>query len=275
MSLLIKVRGANFSALNLPKLEQTVLGFPADNLKGLYLLEDGTKDTVYDGAFVDSSGNGNHAFVRNTWTPPLKRASGIETNSENGMIIETPIPGNTSFSWVMVGKHNMEINPVETPTWRFPTFAGQTDDLSYNMESDSKNEKGLFINTDLQHTTVSSRSNWGTYSGISTMSRVLIPETEAEHLSVFGVTFNVTTGTVTLFDSSGRETSRTDALVGATMKTLTGNVAFGCWKHKSGVPVAGEMHLFAHYDRPLSRESMMKAMQAAKERVESRGVLVV
>lgn len=271
MSLLIQVRGADFSALGLPKLQQTLFGFPAAGLKGLYLLEDGVENTVFSGPFTDSSGNGNHAKVRNTWTAPLKRASGITTNSEHGMIIETPIPANTSFSWVIVARHTL---PVESKTGLYPTFAGSTDGLSADMTSGMPNLKGAVINVDLAGGS-NFFNTWGVFSNEGALSRKGVVGTDASVVSVFGVTFDSISGDLIMMDISGARTDFNDEVVAAAIRGLAGNIVFGCWKHGNVYPISGENHLFAHYDRVLPETDLVKAMHAAKSRVESRGVAVV
>ncbi|EHH2499165.1 MULTISPECIES: hypothetical protein [Vibrio harveyi group] len=273
MSLLIKVRGADFSKLGLPVLEQTIFGFPAENLKGLYLLEDGTQDTVFNGPFIDSSGNGNHAKVRDTWTAPLKRKSGIATNSEHGMVIETPIPSNTSFTWIFVGRHTL---PIEQQPGKYPSFVGQTDALASDMTGSSPNTNGLLINSDLDKTpSNTSFDAFGAYSGKGTMSRRHIVGSKSSIVTVIGMTFNVETGEMHIRDLNGRSASATDSVVAAAIRAFIGNVTFGCWKHGAFTPMSGEAHLFAHYDQVLGDAGLLKAMQAAKSRVESRGISVV
>lgn len=272
MSLLIQVQGADFSALGLPQLQQTLYGFPTHGLKGLYLLEEGMADTVFNGPFIDSSGNGNHAKVRETWTAPIKRTSGIETNSEHGMILETPIPANTSFSWVMVARHTL---PIVESAGHYPTFAGASDGLANNMLDAQLHSVGLYVNSDLSKPmTNNSVDAWGVYSLMGNLSRQHLIGTKTSKVSVVGVSFNADTGVLQLRDMSGLVGRYTNTALAQGVNSLSGNVVFGCWKHGSVKPINGESHLFAHYDRAMGDEDLIKAMQAAKARVEARGVVV-
>lgn len=91
MSIVLSLLNVNLPPNSNPKLVQTYSGFPAKNLKGLYLAEDGSVGQQHIGTAADSGPFGNHASLRGSYLQPVVRDFGYELGAGGGLFV-TPFP---------------------------------------------------------------------------------------------------------------------------------------------------------------------------------------
>ena len=78
MSFIVKIPGADFSNSGLPKLSRTVMSFPAANLQGLWLAQDGAVGAGVS-SLSDSAGNNNTATLMSDFVPPVRTSAGLQS----------------------------------------------------------------------------------------------------------------------------------------------------------------------------------------------------
>lgn len=267
MSLIIKLKNTTFGNLGLPTLVQTILGFPANGLQGLYLLEEGAVDVAHSGIFLDSSGKGNHASRRGDWPAPTRRSYGMEAASPDGCCIETPVVMTPSLTWVFAGRYT---NPASSSA--FPTFVGPSGGIGTSRTATNGNGVNFTINTD------TAALDWGSYrapawAGDANLRyRVSGNNNDALEPSVAAVTFDNVAGTYLMKELGGMRDSRSGfAGEMAEHASSTSKVCFGVWRQGAG-NASAEIYLAVCYNRALTEAELDLAMEAARARVAARGV---
>ncbi|EPO0008472.1 hypothetical protein ACT5DH_003526 [Vibrio alginolyticus] len=137
MSLVITLKDTTFSNPNLPTIP---LDYPMDGIEALYRM-----DTVINGVLQDSSGNGKHAALYNSY---LLGQKGIRLDDG---YINTPISINEDDITIFA-VHRVDKVPVEAVlndrfrfVWSFyPGLVGQVDQVYYSPSNDSWLFGGLF-----------------------------------------------------------------------------------------------------------------------------------
>lgn len=272
MSLVMKVAGADFSQSGLPKLKQTILGFPSLGLAGLYLFEDGTVDTAHTGVFIDSSGRKNDASLFSDFSAPVNRSYGLEVTNSAGLILNTGIPQTGDFTILACVNLTMDTVSAEG----YPTYTGDTGNkIPATKASTGSNSPRLALNVDLSG---GGHSN-GMYSAGGTLLggdvRVTIPYSRGGSEQPAIMALKVSGDSAELRTLSGFEYSAQDADIPAGYAALDEEVVVGLWKHSTTSPLSGRLYGFAVYDRPLSDVEVAEAMAAMNARVAARGVVVV
>lgn len=269
----MKIAGADFSASGLPTLKQTVFGFPADGLAGLYLFEDGDVDTAHVGSYLDSSGRQNNAELFSDFAAPVNRSYGLEVTDEAGLILNTGIPQTGEFT--ILACVNLTMDTVDNDG--YPTYTGDTGNrIPATRESYGDNSLRLALNVSLQNSTYSN----GVFSDGGVMlngsgRNVIDPELYGGSDEPAVLALTVSADTVRIQTLSGYSFSAQDSDIAAGYADLDEEIVIGLWKHNITSAISGRLYGFAIYDRGLSESEVSEAMSAMNARVASRGVAVV
>lgn len=280
MSLIIKLKNTNFGATGLPVLERSVYGFPADGLSGLYLMEDGAVDAVYNGTFADSSGLDNHASRRGDWSAPTRKSYGMQTAAGNyGLCIETPIPMGPNVTAIFVGRHTQ----VTTTGNGYPAVFGPASGILTTQAGNHPDNKDFCINIDLA---TGSGNDWAAYNGnfgtdpwgaLGTRLRPTQTVGKAGTPSVVATTFDNDAGKFLIKTLDANARYEATGLIGERSEWV-GNTAdkicFGIWRHANQGAISGEIMLAAFYSKALTEAQLDRAMEAARARVAARGVTI-
>tara|TARA_B110000196_G_scaffold317906_1_gene332068 strand:- start:3734 stop:4555 length:822 start_codon:yes stop_codon:yes gene_type:complete len=272
MSLIMKIAGADFSAFGLPTLKQTVFGFPADGLVGLYLFEDGDVDTAHAGVFLDSSGHKNNASLFSDFAAPVNRSYGLEVTDAAGLIINTGLPQTSEFT--IVGCYNLTMDTATEEG--YPTLTGDTGNkIPASKAATGSNNPRLALNVDL---TGSKLSN-GVYSSAGVMingsARASVPAGYGQSDQPAILALTVASDTVGIQTLSGYKFSAQDADILSGYAALDEEILIGLWKHGATSALSGRLYGFAIYERGLDDVEISEAMAAMNARVAARGVVVV
>ncbi len=267
MSVIIRIPGADFSNSNLPKLQRQIHGIIADNLVGLYLMEDGTNGQAVT-TLTDSSGNANHAELYDGLTAATKQSYGLETAGVIGAAYDTGITQTAEFTVIACLKHKVaEVDYSGYPTFFTDTAggfsSGHAQRLALNID----------MNTEPTYNTVGVY-NFG--SEIIGSVRKLIPSSAQLGSEPFVVALGVSkqSGVATFQSVTGYNFTATgkSAEIAAKYDNLTSKMLIGIWPHSTDAPIDGEVYAYAIYDKLLTDEEISQAMTAIKARVELRGV---
>lgn len=268
MSLVIKIKGTSFANSGLPKLVQTIEGFPVDQLHGLYLFNDANNGDAVDGYFADSSGNGHDGKLVSGWNKPIQQKSGIVTSGDNGVWIDSGKPAKESFSAVLVVRNTSPANQSGSKYLSVlaPVQAGANGQVS---------GAGGFLFLSSREP---SRCKWRAFSDVPSVDSGDLVAPPADQVSVIAITLDASTGAFMIksLDSKVFLSGKTERV--ERIASLTSNLAIGASKYgvsAGSVPVSAEIHLAAIYDSVLSSNKLDEIMLIAKKTVESRGVAVV
>jgi hypothetical protein len=273
VSVIIRLKNTTFANTGLPRLIQTVYGFPADGLEGLYLMEDGEVGVAHAGMFADASGKGNHAARRGDWPAPLRRDYGFEAASPNGLAIETPVPMTPSMTWIFAGRRAAGLVDGYPLFFAPSTCVGATAAGANTIPVDREPILNAMI-------VAPNNNNWGIFTNTfwfgAGNNRVHLPNASdpADVPSVIGMSFDNDSG-VLVFKSLHSRLSYA-GLAGKTdeWKTNQAKVVFGwCRYGSTSNQAGGEVMLAACYSRGLSEAELDAAMEAARARVAARGVV--
>jgi hypothetical protein len=273
MSLILKVAGANFSQSGLPKLKQTILGFPAEGLAGLYLFEDGSVDTAHTGEFLDSSGRANNASLFSDFSAPVNRSYGLEVTDGAGLILNSGIKQPSQFTILVCANLSM---PTDSHNG-YPTYTGDTGNgIPSSKASSGNNSPRLAINTALQGADDSN----GLYSANSEMlrgkARIRVPEgTYGSANQPALMALSVGLDSLMFRTLSGFKAPVSDPDIQTGYAAVNEDVLLGLWAHGSPGGISGRLYGFAVYERALNDDEMSEAMAAMNTRVSARGVVVV
>lgn len=273
MSLIIRIKDADYSASGLPKLEKTIFGFPAEGLIALYLCEDGTSGQELT-TLIDSSGNGNHATLWTGYANPRRTADkgGIVTGSDLGVGFDTGIPITAEKTLIWAGKHTI-------PNWSagnngYPTQLSSTESLSATSNS---HNRCLATNYNLSTQNSYEVNTFGAYSADSAIgdeigkgtSRWFVYKNLGHELGVEALTLGQN-GYLSLKSKDG--TTKTDTFAGLVdyEANRNGNHAVGLMRHNA-VGCTGEVQIVALYDRVLDSATFSQAWAAARSRMIQRG----
>lgn len=274
MSLIMKIAGADFSASGLPTLKQTVFGFPADGLAGLYLFEDGDVDTAHVGSYLDSSGRQNNAELFSDFAAPVNRSYGLEVTDGSGLIMNTGIQQTGDFTILVCANLTMDPDLLDG----YPTYTGDTGNaIPATRGATGNNTPRLVINTALQGSEIDTN---GLYSHNSTYtagaSRIAVGKSAyggANQPAILAL--SVQSDVVNFRTLSGYGTTYTDSDITPGYSSLDENILLGLWAHGAPGDLSGRLYGFAVYERGLSDSELSEAMSAMNARVASRGVTVV
>ncbi len=94
----IVIPGADFSGSGIPRNIRYIPGteIPAAGALGLWALDEGSPDSLYDGDFANRVPGSGPARVLSGWSPPRRRSFGMEVESPNGTLIDTGISAKRS-----------------------------------------------------------------------------------------------------------------------------------------------------------------------------------
>lgn len=268
MSVVIRIPGADFSESGLPKLQREIHGIFADNLVGLYLIEDGINGEGVT-TLTDSSGNGNHAELYDGLTVATKQSYGLETAGIIGSAYDTGITQTAEFTVIACLKHKVpEVDYQGYPTFFTDTAGGFS---SHHAQRPSLN---IDFDNETAYNTV------GVYdfgSEIMGTTRRLIPSSQLIGSEPFVVALGVSkqSGVATFQSVTGYNFTATgkSAEIAAEYDNLTSKMLVGIWPHAADAAIDGEVYAYAIYDKLLSDSEMSRAMTAIKARVELRGVV--
>lgn len=275
MSLIIKVAGADFSATELPKLKQSVLGFPGFGLAGLYLFEDGVVGSPHSGQFLDDSGKGNTASIYSNFSSPVVRDYGVEITDTDGLIIDTGIPQGADFTVIGCLSNTIDTSLVDGfPAW----FTDTGNNIPVAKGSEGSHDLRIVMNALLSD---AANSN-GAYDVSNTLLgkvRPGIDETlygSANQPGILSLRVSSADGAVDIKTLSGYSLSTTSVPAAAMYSNLTAeSMVVGLWPHTGAKGISGRLYGFAIYDRALNDEEVVEAMAAMNTRVSARGVVVV
>ena len=256
MSLIIKIKGADYSGKGLPKLSRTIQGFPVDNLHALYLFNDGQVGESFAGPFLDSSGNANHATIAPRFPLPLKQESGLVSAGNNGFFLDTKYSGNKSFTAILVIKSNPDTSN---------SFLASLDAVTSNGNVNA--ESGYLS---LTYQTV---NRWRIFSNAGGIVNYDLANPPANTVSAIAITVNVTTSDIQIFSLSDNGVLKgTDERI-SKIASLKQNLGIGIAGYSEG-EIFGELHLSAIYSGVQSDTLIHKLLTTAKSAVEERGVEV-
>lgn len=273
MSLIMKIAGADFSESGLPKLKQTVLGFPGEGLAGLYLFEDGAVDAVHTSSFLDSSGRKNNAVLFSDFAAPVNRSYGLEVTDVAGLILDTGIPQGADFTVVACLKNTIDTAPQDG----FPTWFGDIENgIPVNKAGTGSNSPRFAPNMSLS----SDSNNNGLYGLLGMFpngaSRVSVNEVaygRADEPAI--ISFKVSADSVDFSTLSGFSYSAVDPDIATAYAGSAGNMTIGLWTHGTySTSITGQLYAFAIYERALSDVEISEAMAAMNSRVAARGITV-
>jgi hypothetical protein len=133
MTMRIRIKGADFSGLGLPKFHKLRYGFPVESLSALYLLEDGTLDASVSTA-LDYSGNGRDAPLITGSAAIAKKSYGVGTVDDDvgrGFLFKTPVTmGASSFSVVTAHRYKGALGANHFPVVHQASTAMSSEDLA-------------------------------------------------------------------------------------------------------------------------------------------------
>lgn len=270
MGLAIVIKGADFSASKLPKLRPTIKGFPAVGLAGLYLLQDGDEGS-HTGTFVDSSGNGNHGEIVGDYVTPAQRSYGVEVLDGAGLVINTGIQQPSDFT--VIGCLKSSMDNATASGW--PAWFGDTENqIPLTKAAPGDNGPRLAPNQDFSGTQIAS-------NGVYAQDGIMLPFSRhsygaSEHANervVMGM--RVAGDVVSLRSLGGKNFTHTDPDIKSGYENQTGKMCVGYWKHGGFTGLAAELYGFAIWDRALSDEEYIAALDAMGKHAEAQGVSVV
>lgn len=275
MSIVIRVKGANFSNSGLPKLIPTIAGFTTENLKGLFLFEEGTVDQAHSGQFVDSSGLGNHGTLRGNWLQPTKKAFGMQGGA-GGIAINTGIAAGQKLTVVLGVKFN-EPDPASNV---YPLIFGPSAQMPASIAAAATlGSNKMFINAQFIPSSNANDMDWGVYksggpiTGDATTRKTISGSAgHANSSCLIGFTYDATATFLLAKHAGGEFRTSAAALAFDPADTL----AFGLLNAASGHNVAAgvELYLAAIYSD--SSEALLDAaMAAARARITGRGVILL
>jgi hypothetical protein len=296
MSLIIRVKGADFSAAGLPQLKRRIDGMPADGLQGLYWFEaDGTDESPTAGPFTDSSGNGNHAVMYGNYSSPIKKSFGLQDSGDGlGFAIDTGLTYTRSWTAIICGRHRGDPS-VALPANSYPALLGHSLGVSSEKTGSSSNALFLTLNGSLLTTTVgAAQDSWGLFDSTGDFTgetrRPVDPKTYggSSERVVIASRINGDTGQTSLRTHSGYSDDNVNPEVigayqngwdtnqdngGVPDSGLPGRLIIGSWRQGTDPNYpGGELYAAAFYDRALSETEMATAMSAMKSRLASRGL---
>lgn len=266
MSVIIRIPGADFSESGLPKLQREIHGILADNLVGLYLMEDGTNGQAVT-TLTDSSGNGNHAELYAGTTAATKQSYGLETAGIIGSAYNTGITQTAEFTVIACLKHKVaEVDYAGYPTFFTDTAGGFS----------SGHGQRLALNIALSGGGINTVGTYDASDVILGTGRRLIPSSKQISSEPFVVALGVSKqeGVAKLQSVTGYNFTATgkSAEIATKYDNLTSKMLIGIWPHGADAPIAGEVYAYAIYDKLLSDVEIAQAMTAIKARVQLRGV---
>tara|TARA_R110000744_G_C19371688_1_gene562885 strand:- start:5942 stop:6766 length:825 start_codon:yes stop_codon:yes gene_type:complete len=272
MSLVIKIKNADFSGSGLPLLEQTVQGFPADGLKGLYFFEEGENNTLHTGLFVDSSGNSNHGNLYLDFAPPINKNYGLEITDTNGLVIDTGIKLTPELTVIGCFENTMTkgVEPV------YETHISDTLNIGIDHASGNPiNTPRIAVNTRVN---TNDFGDVGIYANNSSiLDRTRSAEAGNSRMpSIYAVGVSGISGDLKARSLDGVNYNRSNADIVQAYKTdlPESNIAVGMWGQGSRKELSGKLYAFAIYDKLLTDEQFTKAITAMNQKMIERGITV-
>lgn len=272
MSVVIRIKGADFSGKGLPKLTRTINGIPSDGLAALYLMEDGNiGDSMTQ--LLDSSGNNNHATIYSDWPAAIRQSFGLESANDDGAAFDTGIPASGEFTVIAALRRTMPIGTSASyPTWFSDTSNGSLTSVSAGSYHSERVVPNINVN--------GSEDTHGIYDhGSETLGSVRssfsAAELPASEPAVLGYSSSAQLGELAFYNHVGGKKRFTgkSAELAAAYDGVIANQLVGMWHHGSADnAVTCELYAFAIYDRALTSEELSTAIAAVKTRVEARGV---
>lgn len=277
MPLQIIIPGADFSGLGLPKFQRQVAGFPLDDLRALYLFEDGANGDDIT-TVADVSGNGNDAVLMTGSAVPKKSAYGVGTSAPGvGFLFRSPINWGQSFSAVVAVR---SLAAVAAAT--FPGVHQSSQAVTGSSLANANNQTLIGAALNLKMDTAvaaltpqiyASPTGWS--SPASAIKSVSAPAGNRNSWALVAWSFNLATGVVRLRSSAGTEVSATEPTVAGIMAAAnTGFHCFGMAKFQSQTTHYGDLALAGLYDVAKDSAGLEDLIVAARTRLAGRGITV-
>lgn len=284
MSLIIRATGSIGAGSGLTPLWRELYGFPAnDDLKALYLFEDGAVDSTPT-SILDSSGNGADAVLL-TGAQIKKTAEGVKTGDtlDEGWFAKTPVPTG-SFSMVGVTRNR---TPLPTANG-IPMIWGSSGNWSAGAAAMTEGNT-LNIGTrgllSLNHFSASgglsvpeigvlnydtASTGWGDVS--PSIRKVVQGTGVKDQWQAFALSLDAATGTVIL-RGFGQTVTFTDLAAATAYLAGTNHWVIGFGKYTTALnAIIGDVGLFAIYDTARDVAALDVLIAAAKARMALRGV---
>lgn len=279
MTLAITVPGTNGASSGLPALSARVAGFPAANLFGLWLHEDGTVGATPT-SILDSSGNSHNGAM---FTSPsvTKSNEGYATGASLGFLYDTGYPATSDFTVVGVERNRLggsagtNANPVlltTTGSCASTVMTGSVGNtgsttrgiLAVNHDSvnpDSGATAGAEIG--LFNQIANSAPGWAGGS-----SRRVCRNTAAAKASwiAWALSVNQTTGVI-IFKSQGQTYTISALSDLTTWRAGAGNIVLGMSHYVLATLCTGDVGMNALYSYAATEAQIDVLIAAAKKRM--------
>ncbi|QBY56163.1 hypothetical protein [Cupriavidus oxalaticus] len=270
MSLIIRVKGANFANTDRPKLAPYRYGFPRTNMVALHLMEEGANDVQHAGSFLDSSGNNNHATLKSGWTQPTKRSQGMEL-AAGGAAVLAPYTFGSKFTFIVAVKGPAEPTPAAT---RYPFQFGPAQCVPASPALGAVNTAdpgSTFVNCEHKTDGLSNFALFNTNGFAGGTTRRAIQPSAAGRINtpiLIGVTYDSVTGVCVAKSGSSTVTwTQTGRFV------ATDQVSFGWIPYSASTsPIAGGNLYLAGMWADSSVALLDEVLGVARARITARGV---
>lgn len=272
MSVKITIPGADFSSSGLPKFEKTIAGFPVNNLKGLYLFEDGINGDSIASA-VDSSGLGNHASLATGGSSGVKGASGlVGTNFANPAVFSAPgLDLGQAFTVVVAAKVDADVDS-------YPWFWRASSDIGSGLGNTQAN--GEAINIDCSNSSL--RAQYYNFAGYmdngvtSSNTSISLIKAGAVPTDWFAAAFSFNPAQNRFrFYALDQYSERVSATPAAASAAKTGTHLFGVGRWgNSSIAQTGKLGLFGLYSGEKTQNELAALISKARTRMLARGITV-